>query len=459
MTCCSGWHVLGRVNGPDRRSLREIWDGPERTALYDALAVGDFELGCFECGRLAGAGQRADSLARHFDRYDRLERRRYPVMIDFALSNRCNLQCVQCSGSFSSAIRTGREHRPPLPPAYDERFFEELDEFLPHLVRAQFKGGEPFLTRQNRRIWDRFLTQPVPPEICVTTNGTVWNDQVERYVTDLAFDVIVSVDAVDPEVLAGIRVGVDPERLWANVDRFRAVTRSTGRGLTLSFCLMSLNWHQLAGFLRRNDELGVRPDVIWVDGPGEVNLLTMAAPALEEALKGLEAADAAMSDLSRQSRSIWDDAIGRVRAQVEDRSGSGVAVEVSATRWRGGPGEDRLVLAAEELRAGNDGPLLSVTYVGDVIAAVEPDAWSDWLHPASWIGSGLDETMVAIATDAGGTMRSRVESIEGGAHRIELTFEHPDGDHRLQGVHVPDRSTPGASHLLLVDTSPVRSVP
>lgn len=449
-TCCSGWHVLGRVSGPGRRSLREIWDGAERAALRGALDAGDFELGCFECGRLAAEGRREESLARHFDRYRREAPARYPVMMDFALSNRCNLQCVQCSGSFSSAIRRHREHREPIPASYDDRFFDELDEFLPHLVRAQFKGGEPFLSRENLRVWDRLRALPALPEICVTTNGTVWNDRVARDVAELGFDVIVSVDAVDADVLASIRVGIDPQRLWANIDRFSAATAATGRGLTLSFCLMSLNWAELGRFLSRTDELGAHPDVIWVDGPGAVNLLTMPREELARTEQALTVQDRSLSGLSSRSAAIWDDALGRVRAALSAREGGGVPVTLTLKN-RPATEVDLMAAVAAELRERHAGDVLTVSYVDDVITAVEPSTWSDWLRPATWVGTGLDETMMTIAADADATMRSRVESLEGGAHRVELRFDVPGGTRCLHGVHVPDAATPGSSRLVLVE--------
>lgn len=448
-SCCSGWHVLGRIGGPQGRTLREVWDGAERAILRRALDAGDFELGCFECGRLAAAGRREDSLAHHFDRYVRPAPRRYPAMMDFALSNRCNLRCVQCNGNFSSSIRHHRERRAPLPAVYDDRFLSDLDEFLPHLERAQFKGGEPFLSRENRHIWDRFLVQHEVPEICVTTNGTIWNVQVERYVTELACDLIISVDAIEDAVLQRIRVGVDPRRFWSNVDRFRAATQATGGSLTLSFCLMSLSWHQLTGFLARADQLGAQPDVIWVDGPGAVNLLTMPGPELTAALRGLEGQATLADELSPASRAIWDDALARVRARLDDVTDAPSVVAIDAPARRP---DDSVRAVVAQMRAEHGREPLVVGYVNDVVTSVEPHSWSTWLEPSSWVGHGLDETMMVIASDAGSTMRSRVDSLEGGAHRVELTFADLDPARRLHCVHVPDPSGEGRSHLVLVES-------
>ncbi|QXC62926.1 hypothetical protein KSP35_09150 [Aquihabitans sp. G128] len=452
MTCCGGWHLLGRVSGPGRRSLREIWDGPERAELQAALAAGSYELGCFACKVEMDHAPGGGSLAREFDRYGP-EERRFPAMIDFALSDRCNLQCVQCSGTFSSSIRRHREGRPPLPAAYDERFFDELDEFLPHLERAQFKGGEPFLMRESRTVWDRMLARGLAPEISITTNGTIWNDKVERYTEDLGFDVIVSVDAVDPASLEAIRVGVDAERLWANIARFRRATARTGHSLVLSFCLMSINWQQLAPFLQACDRVGADPDVIWVGGPGNFSLLTVPRADLLDVLAGMERTDRALGPLSPAARAIWDDALGRVRGQVEG-SASTVPVVLGSSRSAQARFDERIASAIDDLAGGDGAAVLRLHYVDELLQDVQAPAWSAWLQPEGWRGVGLRETLTTITLAAGGSVRSEVEELEGGAHRLVLTFEGegPAGRARsIEGRSLPHPDDAGTICLLFAE--------
>lgn len=434
MPCCASWHVLGRVTGPDRRSLRAIWSGEEASALRDAVSEGDDGLGCWECGLAARDGHRSTSVAASFDRFD--ADARFPQLLDFALSNRCNLQCVMCNGGLSSAIRHHRERRPPLLPAYDDQFFDELEEFLPHARRAQFKGGEPFLAPENRRIWDSLVAlDGAGPEVSVTTNGTVWTDAVARYTEALSMEVFVSIDAVDPELLRSIRVGVDPTTLWRNIDRFHEVTARTGRPLTLSFCLMKQNWHELAPFLREVDRRGVTPHVIWVDGPGDVNLLTTAPARLREIERSWAADD--LEDASPQSTAIWHDALDRVR-KVHD--GEGLVAEVHVTepiRARRRQGEPPEVDARRsELLGICPAGVLEITYRRDIAESVRCPPWADPLRADLWVGTGLEQIPTVISQSAGTMMRSKVESIGEGVHRLDLGLEGPE-PWKLLGYHVP----------------------
>lgn len=211
-------------------------------------------------------------MAYHFDRFASAEPLKFPKMLDLALSSRCNLQCVMCNGGLSSAIRTQREGLPPLPDCYDDQFFEELDEFLPHLERLQFKGGEPFLARENQRIWDRLIELNLCPEVTVTTNGTIFNDKVAHYVRALKMHPNISVDGMQAHTVEAIRVGVEAGHLWRNIDRFQELAQEAGNGMTLSFCLMPMNWREVLPFLAEADSRGLNCNVIFVNQPQQYDL-------------------------------------------------------------------------------------------------------------------------------------------------------------------------------------------
>lgn len=444
MACCGGWHPLGRVTGPDRQSLHDIWSGRAAEALRSAVSDHDYTLGCWECGHAAVAGRRDTSLAVEFDRWSTPTMAPYPSVMDFALSNRCNLECVMCNGGLSSTIRARRERRPPLPQAYDDRFFEGLWEFLPHVRRALFKGGEPFLSPEHRRIWDRLLETGDRPEISITTNGSIWNESVERYLRDLRMEVIISVDAIDPALLSRIRVGLDPHRFWRNVDRIQAVTTNTGQPLTLSFCLMAHNWRELGSFLAETDRRGVAADVIWVDGPDRFNLLTSPPTELAATLQDLEADAARREGLSAPARRLWDDTLARLRAAVA-ASSPGV-VRVAAPTGSRYP---QLDAYRSELRGSSPAGLLELEYRDAVIRAVKIPEWAVPLEPQEWIGIGLDETMTVLATRGPGVMRSSIETLAGGVHRAQLVFEGHASPFRLVALYIPQTDDLSTSHMLL----------
>ena len=118
----------------------------------DAVQRGDLSYGCGNCRhRLEHGTGYAD--VEYYRWMPEPADPAWPEVMAFGLSNTCNLACVMCGGNLSSRLRA-LEGRPRLEPAYGDRFFAELEEFLPHVRRTEFRGGEPFLIREHHRVWD-----------------------------------------------------------------------------------------------------------------------------------------------------------------------------------------------------------------------------------------------------------------------------------------------------------------
>jgi hypothetical protein len=414
-TCCTTAFGLARYRGADGPTLREIWDGARLRRQRDALDAGDFSLGCQECEVPLASGNRRQTLAHQFDRFDGPGPFEFPRMIDFAISSACNLQCVMCNGGLSSSIRAHREHLPPLVEPYDDLFFEQLRDFIPHLVRAQFKGGEPFLSRSTQRIWDLMLDVGVPAEVTVTTNATIWNDRVEHYLRHLRMHPNISVDGVTAATIESIRVGSDAERIWQNVDRFAAVAAESGTGMTLSFCLMPQNWHEFGRFLLEVERRGLDGNVILVNQPRHCDLTQLPTPRLRSVVRRLEEEGVGLRGQLGSTLHLWDGYVGRLRdhlrrpvelrvsdgPQPSDGSfyvGSESAASDDELRALGRP-----VLSADQARSaqfelqrwGGREPIVAVA-VGNIVQRVEAPDWSSWLNPHRWVGGALESVLLEI---------------------------------------------------------------
>ncbi len=422
--CCSSGFTLGRVTGPERESLAEIWAGANLAAQRQALERDSYAYACQECEVAEASGGRSAALAAHFDRFADGAPHPHPKLLDFALSNRCNLQCVMCHGGLSSSIRTQREGRPPLPAAYDDAFFAELETFLPHAARLQFKGGEPFLARENRRIWDFLLERGLRPEISVTTNGTIFNDNVARYARELAVHPIISIDGMQAHTLESIRVGVDAPVLWANVDRFQAIAEASGNGMTLSFCFMADNWREALPFLQEVDRRGVNGNLILVNHPRRHDVLRLPLAELTEVHRSLAYLPTAFRNPELER--AWREVLDRLRAQVEQpveltvRGGSTPAPPVGSPR--------RLDPAAvaerhARLRARHHHPPLVVHLLDDdTIVDVEDVAWAAHLDAEAWRGRSFEELEHLISEHTGEFAADWAPSPEADVEHYVLTF-------------------------------------
>ena len=324
LACCQNTeHPLGNVT---RRRLPDIWHGARAEALRHALEGYDLGRGCRFCAWQVDDGHPEAAYLHGFDGL-RVEERRpaWPRRLELALSNTCNLECVMCNGEWSSMIRSRREGRAPLPRAYGDEFFEDLRPFLHHLDEARFLGGEPFLAAETLRVMDLMVEEGVEVPCHLTTNGTQWNDRVERILDRLPVSMAVSLDGVTRETIESIRVGASYDRLMENLARYRAYTSERGTSLDLTFCLMRQNWHEFGAYLQFADEWGCRVFVNTVIHPRH-SLYHLPLAEFDEVLAALEAEDATRRAHLTTNHDLWVSELARLRTWSER-----AATEAAAT--------------------------------------------------------------------------------------------------------------------------------
>jgi MoaA/NifB/PqqE/SkfB family radical SAM enzyme len=272
-SCCySRPNPLGRY--PDQ-SIEEIWNGAQVTSMRAAMRRNELPGGCELCFDQFYARNFTGFLARQFDANARPlpspgllsratkffrpgEAKRYPVRLEFELSNKCNLECSMCSGFFSSRIRSNRENLPALPQMYDETFVAQLVPFLPHLTNAKFLGGEPFLVDLYYEIWEHLMELNPACEVSITTNGTVYTDKVKRVLEKLNCEIIVSLDSVTKTTYETIRKNATLERTLDNLESFSAINRRKNKSLSLAICPMASNCREIPGLVTFANERGMK---------------------------------------------------------------------------------------------------------------------------------------------------------------------------------------------------------
>ena len=420
--CINGQYTLGRA---PEDSIAATWGGDRVARLRAAIDRADYSLGCHDCEQPYRQGRRHLSQAVWYDHLVGPDLGRWPQRLEFALSNTCNLRCIMCNGELSSSIRS-HEGRPPMPDAYDERFFDELRSFLPHAHELTFLGGEPFLSRHAMRVWDMVDELGLSPHVHVTTNGTVLNDRVERYVRRLRMDLAISVDGRTPATFESIRVGADHAATMANCDRLRSIAREIGTEVTFNSCLMVGNWQELPDLLADAEDHGTYVNVIVVDFPKHLSLLRLPPEELRPVVDGFEARDAEMRSLLRINLTMWDRALARLREARDggrdDDGGRDVTVPVSLTAGRAAA-ERRFRSSAEELAAGSDRRPVVIDVDGDLVRSVTTEDWASALALDDLVGTSLLRLLPELAHRLAFDPTIRLEEIGPGLTRstVEAT--------------------------------------
>ena len=286
LACCQSTITpLGNVT---ESRLEDIWRGPRAEALRARLRAFDLPPECRFCQWQLDDGNADAAYARNFDHLARDDAAGWPTQLEFAISNRCNLECVMCNGDFSSTIRSRRERRPPLPTVYGESFYEQLRPFLEHLDVARFLGGEPFLVPEYQRIWDLIVETGRQVACDVTTNGTVWTPRMEATLAALPFSIAVSLDGITRQTVEAVRVGAAFDTVMANVERFGAYCAARGTPFALTYCLMVPNWQEFPDFLAFAGERGADVFVNTVNWPSHLSLYVLPPDELSAIADALE---------------------------------------------------------------------------------------------------------------------------------------------------------------------------
>lgn len=259
--CCYNYtNVLGTW---PQQTIKQIWQGAQLQQLKDYIAKGNFGGGCIECGRMITASNHQGVRARHYDEYadSWLSTKlasvtnllkgtiTYPRVMEFELSNTCNLECVMCNGNFSSSIRKNREKRPPVVSPYNDSFVDELDEFIPHLTDAKFLGGEPFMIDIYLTIWERILKINPNVRIHITTNGTFLNNRIKDLLEGLNAGIILSIDSINKETYDKIRVNGNFSKVMENLAYFSDYAIRKKSFISIAACPIIHNWHEMPQML------------------------------------------------------------------------------------------------------------------------------------------------------------------------------------------------------------------
>ena len=291
--CYNRTFVLGKY---PENTIQEIWNGEQIKELRNYIKEGDLSGGCSACGEVIMSGNFSGSKARYFDEYagnknsnkwfksifKSTKNEILPKVLEFEISNSCNLECTMCSGYFSSAIRKNREKLPAFKNHYDLDFVEQISHFLPTLIDAKFLGGEPFLIDLYYKIWDKIIMINPKIRVHITTNGTVLNKKVKNYLEQLNAGIVISLESLNRERYEQIRVNASFDILMESIHYFIDYTKKKGTYLSFAVCPIQKNWMDIPDIIKfcNEHEIDIHFNTVW--SPETESLMYLDAIKLSE---------------------------------------------------------------------------------------------------------------------------------------------------------------------------------
>jgi len=244
--CCWAKRTIGNVN---RKSVPEIWNGPEAQEMRKAMAAGNLEKICHaDCPVLSGYLK--DPVIRHLSAHymramaDVASRSAVshaaPLFWKISDSTLCNLDCVMCYQDRNSKQR--------LP----ESFYSALQDYYAVAQEFLLLGGEPLLIRRLRQLIATLGDAAFPDlGVAIITNGQVFDDITFALVRRVRVSwVVISVDAASKDVYERIRRKGSFDHLCEGIKRWSKLAREMGFELVLSFTIMRDNAHEIPQFVQ-----------------------------------------------------------------------------------------------------------------------------------------------------------------------------------------------------------------
>jgi len=170
----------------------------------------------------------------------------FPERVTIELTNRCNLACTMCprhlmEGNLGSM-------------SFDlfKKIIDEISGYKP-VALIPFMRGESMLHRDFIPMMEYAKSKDIGP-IQIATNASMMKKEIAEALVDLEIDFVsFSIDSIDPETYAEIRVHGKLEKVLANIEHFinyRAKKKSVLPEIQVSVVKTGQNQDQVDGFVK-----------------------------------------------------------------------------------------------------------------------------------------------------------------------------------------------------------------
>ncbi len=170
----------------------------------------------------------------------------FPERVTVELTNRCNLACTMCPRH----LMEGK-----LGSMSFELYKKIIDELAGHkpLALIPFMRGESMLHRKFVEMLEYAKSKDIGP-IQIATNASMMKKEIAMALVDLEIDFVsFSIDSIDPETYASIRVNGKLDKVLANIDYFcyyREKKKSRFPEVQVSVVKTGRNQDQVDDFVR-----------------------------------------------------------------------------------------------------------------------------------------------------------------------------------------------------------------
>ncbi|MGC9331123.1 MAG: radical SAM protein [Bacteroidales bacterium] len=294
------------------QSVKTIFESEKRTHLLKTLKSYRFPKSCYTCEQAWKNKQQYNIGAKKYDGL--ADATSFPELLELQIDNNCPLECVMCSGEYSSSIRKNREHEPPINTPYDARFVEQLLPCLSRLKRINFTGGEPLLIPLYYDIMEQVIEHNPSIEMNLSTNASVLPKKFLHLLPRGNFSFTVSIDSMNKNRYETIRKNAVFEQTMKNIDVLLKHCKATNHKFSIKACILTLNYHDIPGLLDywNNKKIEVYIKPVWF--PPHLSLKHAGKKELGNIISSYEQYQPdAKTEIQKHNQKMWLDVIQELK--------------------------------------------------------------------------------------------------------------------------------------------------
>ena len=154
IACCyTRKNVLGKY--PENR-IYDTWFGERFKSLRNDIKSYDLSSGCEICRNQIQDRNYSGTKAHLYDALSS-DKSIFPSVLEFELDNKCNLECLMCTGKFSSSIQKNREKSSQYESPYNSEFVDELSNLSLISRKQNSTEVNHFLLIFISEIWEKII--------------------------------------------------------------------------------------------------------------------------------------------------------------------------------------------------------------------------------------------------------------------------------------------------------------
>lgn len=262
-------HFVGDLKN---QSIEKIWNNSYMQSWRNEFLTGQVHICEFE--------QKTNACHLSSSEYHFFDQAKFDVVLEQGIlkftanfNGQCNIQCKMCH---IWKMENGFYN--------DPKFWAEAEEkFFPHIREIELLSGEPFIQKDTYKLIDVVSRINPDCEWSFTTNG-FWkfNSYIKEKLKKIRIkNIIISIDSLDPDRYAQIRVNGQLSTVLKTVDDligFSEERKSNGQtdlGLTIHYLAMRENLFDVFDILDYCKEKNLRPTLRTLEVPKEHSLLTL----------------------------------------------------------------------------------------------------------------------------------------------------------------------------------------